>query len=181
LHLRVVLLMAAIACHRCDCPLEADTAHTITIDGDEGGTLAVCVVCASFIAAAIDGRPVFSRGKGQPNEREVVDALRAELAASEADRAILAQAVILAANGDVDGLAEKLGALGNFRHRCEATAAELRAVNRALRENVRRGYMVEISKGRFSLTPAGEEYVHSMPIVPRKGEPRGVTKHGRLR
>jgi len=55
--------MMTIPCHRCDCAIEEDTAHTITINGDTSKTIRVCVVCASFIAAAIDGRPVFSRGK----------------------------------------------------------------------------------------------------------------------
>lgn len=37
------------------------------------------------------------------------------------------------------------------------TPAERRAFARAMRENVRRGYMVEVSPGAFKLTPAGEQ------------------------
>lgn len=60
------------------------------------------------------------------------------------------------------------------------TPGEKRAITRALRANVRRGYMREVSPGRFELTAAGAEYVRSMPMLPRKGAQRGVTKFGRL-
>jgi predicted transcriptional regulator len=62
--------------------------------------------------------------------------------------------------------------------RSVAELREIRAVRRALRENVRRGYMEEVEHDRFKLTKAGEEYVLGMF---ERGSNRGMTKYGRLR
>jgi hypothetical protein len=54
--------MSLIQCHRCECAFEDGTGYDVTITGEVSRTQQVCKSCASFIAAAIDGRPLFSRG-----------------------------------------------------------------------------------------------------------------------